>query len=111
MSINRLTNLSKFPDCSALSEMGKCTRLTVFNCQGEKCSFRQTSEEEYASIQYVYNRLSSLDSSIQGHIAKKYYGGSMPWKEKDPATIYRGYKRPRFGTRPNKDIRLTINEK
>lgn len=81
MSRFRLPSLSRFLDCSALSEKGKCTRLTVLNCQGEKCSFKRTWEGDFDSIQCAHRRLSSLDSSTQSHIAKKYYGGSMPWNE------------------------------
>lgn len=80
-------DLSRFPDCSALSDDWKCTRLTVSNCQGQKCSFKRTSEEDLESIQRAYQRLSNLDSSTQSYIAKKYYGGSMPWKQKQHVYI------------------------
>lgn len=72
----------RVPDCSALSENKKCTWLTVYNCQGEECTFKRTCKEDIDSIQCAHQRLSSLDSSTQSHIAKKYYGGSMPWNKK-----------------------------
>jgi hypothetical protein len=78
MSIYRMQDLSKFPDCCALSERGRCTRLTVYNCQGEQCRFKRTCKEDTESLQYAHNRLSTLDISVQLKIAKKYYGGTMP---------------------------------
>lgn len=69
-------------DCSALSENRKCTWLTVYNCQGEECTFKRTCKEDFDSIQCAHQRLSSLNISKQSYIAKKYYGGSMPWNKK-----------------------------
>lgn len=93
MSRHRLLDLSKFPDCSGLSENGKCTRIMVSNCQGEKCSFKRTLKEDLDSIQWVNQRLSNLDSSTQKHIAEKYYGGSMPWNGEMSLRSYSWYKR------------------
>src|SRR5690242_9613500 len=84
MSIYRLPYFSKLPDCSALSETGKCTRLTVFKCRGEVCTFKRTHKEEFDSLRCAYQRLANLDSSIQSNIAKKYYDGYMPWNEENP---------------------------
>lgn len=69
-------------DCSSLSENSKCTWLTVYNCQGEECTFKRTCKEYNDSFQFAHQRLATLDSSTQSHIAKKYYGGSMPWNKK-----------------------------
>jgi hypothetical protein len=88
MSRYRLTDFSRFPDCSGLSDRGKCTWLMISNCQGEACTFKRTCEEDFDSIQYAYQRLSSLSSSTQRHIAEKYYGGSMPWNEENSAQTY-----------------------
>jgi hypothetical protein len=96
MSRYRLPNLNKFPDCCALTLNGECTRLTVSNCQGEKCPFKRTRKEEFDSIQCTYQRLSCLDNLTQNHIAKKYYGGHMPWNEEDPIQTYTGYKCLRY---------------
>ena len=68
-------------DCSALSENRRCTWLTVYNCLGEECTFKRTLKESFDSIECAHQRLSSLNTSTQSHIAKKYYGGSMPWNK------------------------------
>lgn len=91
MSRYRLPDLNGFPDCSGLSERGKCNWLAISHCQGEECTFKRTCKEDFDSIQYVYRRLSNLSSSTQSYIAKKYYGGSMPWNEEDSDETYRGY--------------------
>lgn len=83
----------RLPNCSALWKSRKCARLTVYYCQGEEYTFKQTCKEEIDLIQYAYNRLSSLDSSMQRYIAKKYYGGLMPWNKKQIVRTYSGYKR------------------
>jgi len=81
MSIYKAPDLSKFPDCYGLSIMGKCSRLTLFYCQGKECAFKQSKEEYSVLKQSAQKRLASLSISKQIRIAKKYYGGSMPWKE------------------------------
>lgn len=81
MSRYRIKDLSKFPDCCALLVSGRCNSLNLYSCQGHKCTFKRTSKQELDSLRCVYKRLSSLDSSIQKQIAKKYYGNLMPWKE------------------------------
>jgi hypothetical protein len=81
MASYNFPDLSGFPDCIALTERGKCTRLRVPNCLGHVCTFKRSSEEDRDSIQYANQRLSSLDASIQKRIARKYYGGSMPWRK------------------------------
>jgi hypothetical protein len=81
MSRYRISDLSMFPDCCALSEHGRCTRLNLYYCQGEGCTFKRTHSEDSNSLQYAHHRLLSLDFSLQMKIAKKYYGGSMPWNE------------------------------
>ncbi len=78
MNIYKVSDLSKLPDCIALSENGRCTRLKVYKCCGEKCSFKRTHKEELNSIQCANQRLASLNDSIQNYIAKKYYEGCMP---------------------------------
>lgn len=74
-------DLSEFPDCIALTERGKCTRLRVSDCVGHKCTFKCSREEDYDSKKYANQRLLSLDGSTQRRIARKYYGGSMPWRK------------------------------
>lgn len=89
MSICSPLDLSRYPDCSALSERGRCNRLTLSICQGKKCNFRRTEKEDIDSFQYAYQRLLSLDISMQIQIAEKYYGGSMPWNEAKTVKKYR----------------------
>ncbi|MDD4164104.1 MAG: hypothetical protein PHD46_05065 [Eubacteriales bacterium] len=74
-------NLLHLPDCLYLTERGKCEKLSIEDCQGEKCSFFQTPTENALQKQRWAEQLSSLDDCLQKKIAKKYYAGSMPWKE------------------------------
>ncbi|MCT8977224.1 hypothetical protein N4T77_11480 [Clostridium sp. CX1] len=83
MSICRVRDVVKHPDCIALSKVGRCTRLNIGKCKGEECTFKRTHKEEFNSIQHAYQRLANLDRSIQSHIAKKYYGGYMPWSKEN----------------------------
>lgn len=68
-------------DCVALSDLKKCSRLTTLVCDKKMCPFKQDFDEEVTSMQNAYERISSLDDTTQSRIAKKYYKGSMPWKE------------------------------
>lgn len=83
MSFYKFSNLSliNMPDCVALTDLKKCNRLTSLVCDNKTCPFKKNLEEETASIQNAYNRISNLDSTTQNQIAKKYYKGSMPWKK------------------------------
>ena len=81
MPKNRFQDLSELPDCNALSIYGKCTRLNVPYCLGDHCSFKRTSQEDHDSRKWANRRLSNLSSSIQNHIANKYYRGTKPWNE------------------------------
>jgi hypothetical protein len=93
MSTDILQDISRFPDCSALSLKGRCTRLSLPVCQGEGCTFKRNSKEDNNSLQHVYQRLSSLDLSVQIQIAKKYYGGLMPWSEAKTVRKLKVYER------------------
>lgn len=59
----------------------KCKRLVVDICLGDKCPFKQTSQQQEQSQRSVFKRLSSLDGQLQLYIADKYYNGSMPWQK------------------------------
>lgn len=74
-----LLNISKLTDCAGLSVSGRCTKLNISNCQGEKCTFKQTREEEIDSLRNAYQRLAGLKMDVQYYIANRYYGGQMPW--------------------------------
>ncbi|EQB87231.1 hypothetical protein J2Z44_003525 [Clostridium punense] len=81
MSRYTMPDLSKFPNCCALSERGKCTRLKLFKCEGEQCPFRRSKKEDEDSLLKAYKRLLALDKSVQMYIAHKYYDSAMPWKD------------------------------
>jgi hypothetical protein len=89
MSKNKVLDLSELPNCIALLKYGKCNRLNVFHCLGERCSFKRTFKEDVDSIKCAYQRLSRLDNITQGHIANKYFSGSMPWNEKQFVSTHR----------------------
>lgn len=82
MSFNKYSNLSllNMPDCVALSDLKKCSRLTSLECDKNNCPFMQNIDEETTSIKNAYERISNLDDNTQSHISKKYYNGNMPWK-------------------------------
>jgi len=84
-------NMSKYrpPDCSALCKNGKCTRLKVFNCQGEECTFKRDRKGDFDSIQCANQRISSLEITTQIYIAQKYYGGSMQWNKEQHVRTYK----------------------
>ena len=69
------------PDCSYLSMKGKCGRLDVPECLGKACPFVRIAGDGAQDEERWRRRLKSLDETKQAAIAKKYYGGSMPWNE------------------------------
>lgn len=71
------------PDCIYLSQYCRCGILCVTKCMGEQCPFRRIGSE-YAKLQEERKRrLNSLSVETQKKIAANYYGGLMPWKEKN----------------------------
>lgn len=69
------------PDCAYLSMKGMCGKLEVRECLGEGCPFVQIASDCAQSEERWRTRLKSLDDTKQADIAKKYYGGNMPWNE------------------------------
>ena len=69
--------LVNMPDCTGLSENGRCTRLGLSACKGQGCS-HYTSR---SSCEKAEKRLRELDDETQRHIAAKYYNGKRPWLE------------------------------
>ena len=59
----------------------KCKKLVVDICLGDKCPFKQTSQQQEEVQRSVFKRLGSLDGQLQLYIADKYYNGSMPWQK------------------------------
>ena len=60
----------------------ECRALSVFVCKSKKskkCSFKQTHDEHFDSVQTANKRLRNIDCSQQRYIADRYYGGDMPW--------------------------------
>jgi hypothetical protein len=60
---------------------GKCGRLDVPECLGKACPFVRIAGDGAQDEEGWHRRLKSLDETKQAAIAKKYYGGSMPWNE------------------------------
>lgn len=73
-------DLLDLPDCSSLTEKGGCSLLNINHCTGQGCRFIHTTEDEKRAVTHWRNRLLALSNDEQTKIAKKYYGGSMPWK-------------------------------
>ena len=71
----------ELPNCVSLSEYGRCGRLNILKCLGRNCPFKRNSQEEKDSQERWHQQLLSLSKSTQLETAKKYYGGSMPWKD------------------------------
>jgi hypothetical protein len=69
------------PDCAFLSDNATCIRLNITGCQGKDCTFFQSTEDHVKSRTRWKLHLLSLDEAQQKKIAKKYYCGTMPWKE------------------------------
>lgn len=72
--------LLSLPDCVFLQENGRCSRLTLDLCAGERCSFLIPPERSDEGRGRWARRLCALSEQQQDKIAKKYYGGKRPWK-------------------------------
>lgn len=79
--VNAHFEFCALPDCSYLSAKGKCDKLDVPKCLGEACPFVRIAGGGAQEEERWRGRLRSLDETKQAAIAKKYYGGSMPWNE------------------------------
>ena len=58
---------------------GRCKTLKIMKCANNTCSFFKTEGEHLEGINGAYNRINSLDKTIQKNIADTYYDGKMPW--------------------------------
>jgi len=72
--------LLTLPDCIFLQENGRCSRLDRDFCAGEECSFLTSHLQSDEGKSKWATRLSALSEQQQNEIAKKYYGGTKPWK-------------------------------
>jgi hypothetical protein len=57
-----------------------CRALSIKDCIGKQCPFYRSPESIEKSREQWKMRLLSLPDERQSEIAKKYYGGNMPWK-------------------------------
>lgn len=73
--------LLSLPDCIFLQENGKCSRLSLDFCTGNTCSFLTSHNKSDEGKSKWAQRLSALSEKQQSDIAKKYYGGTKPWKD------------------------------
>ena len=83
MGLSRYSNknLLDMPNCIGLMENGSCSVLNIWQCQGDKCSFKVTKEDADVNDLLVKKRLLQLDEETQEKIARKYYGGKRLWQE------------------------------
>lgn len=73
--------LLELPDCKGLADNGRCIWLNINACKGEVCAFKRSASEYKSSHINTFQRLASLSSLEQTHIADKYYNGKKPWNE------------------------------
>ncbi|WP_295217098.1 hypothetical protein [Ruminococcus sp.] len=67
-------------ECIWLAEGSVCELMKSCRCHGTSCSFRRTSAQDRRAAAAWQSRMASLPEEQQRRIAKKYYGGNMPWK-------------------------------
>lgn len=68
--------------CFACGKAGKCIVLHEYRCPGqEACRFYKLPFELERSRRLADVRLRTLSAEQQMHIAEKYHGGQMPWKD------------------------------
>ncbi len=68
-------------DCAYCGDESTCRVLTGAVCKMQRCSFYKSAAEIDAQNKAWRQKLSALESDVQQKIAKKYYGGALPWKE------------------------------
>lgn len=67
-------------ECIWMTEGSICELMKSCRCCGTDCSFRRTSAQNHRAAAIWQSRMASLPEEQQRRIAKKYYGGNMPWK-------------------------------
>lgn len=75
-----LTSHNDVAECIWLADDAICELMKSCRCRGGTCSFRKTAAQSKQSDRKWRSRMSSLPDEQQSEIAKKYYGGNMPWK-------------------------------
>lgn len=66
--------------CIYMTEDSLCELMKSCRCHSKNCSFRQTQTQSEQSLSAWRIRMKSLPEEQQLLIARKYYGGNMPWK-------------------------------
>lgn len=66
----------------------RCLAMGRMYCQADQCSFRQSYEEQKASLDAAHKRLRSLPEYQQLSISGKYYGGQRPWRNENEKKAY-----------------------
>lgn len=66
--------------CIYQTDDSLCELMKSCRCHSQDCTFRQTKHQSEQSADAWRVRLKSLPEDQQLFIAKKYYGGNMPWK-------------------------------
>jgi hypothetical protein len=79
--VNRFSNseLLKLPNCTELTETGRCKLFNTYVCKGDFCRFKKTFEDQKSIDNKTYQRLASLSELQQTYISNKYYSGKKPW--------------------------------
>lgn len=69
-------------DTSCFARVGnKCAVLRVGKAHCEGCRFRKSVYQAALDLERAFERIAAKPAAQQNAIAKKYYGGKMPWKE------------------------------
>lgn len=80
MQMSQQTSDQTTTECIWLAEGSICELMKSCRCRGAECSFRRTAAQDRKATAAWQSRISSLSDEQQRRIAKKYYGGNMPWK-------------------------------
>ncbi|MCD7959295.1 MAG: hypothetical protein LUF89_07390 [Ruminococcus sp.] len=67
-------------ECNWLADNGICELMKSCRCRGTDYTFRRTAAQTQQANIVWRSRMASLPEEQQYKIAKKYYGGNMPWK-------------------------------
>jgi hypothetical protein len=81
ISTEKSLRILNYPDCVNLTEHCRCSILSVSECPGGSCSFRQGTAERKASVNKWRQRMNGLPPDEQRKLSASYWGGKMPWKE------------------------------
>lgn len=63
-------------DCFAYIN-GRCRALTVKKCEGSRCNFYKSKDQQLNDKERARQRVLSLNKNTKRHIIDKYYKGKM----------------------------------